>query len=199
MAHIDYYFTTISPNTYLAGLRMEEVVAKRGATVTYKPLDIMGLFGRTGGTPPGQRHESRQAYRFQEIRRQAVKVGLPIHVKPMFWPTNPAPSSYALIAAQKAGGGDLGQLVFALTRACWAEQKNIAEDDVIRAALEEAGFDGDLVNSGMLAGAEEYAHNLEDAVAAGAFGAPFYIVDGSEHFWGQDRIEDLDLFLAGHP
>ncbi|HID68589.1 MAG TPA: 2-hydroxychromene-2-carboxylate isomerase [Roseibacterium sp.] len=199
MAHIDYYFTTISPNTYLAGLRMEEVVAKRGATVTYKPLDIMGLFGRTGGTPPGQRHESRQAYRFQEIRRQAVKVGLPIHVKPMFWPTNPAPSSYALIAAQKAGGGDLGQLVFALTRACWAEQKNIAEDDVIRAALEEAGFDGDLVNSGMLAGAEEYAHNLEDAVAAGAFGAPFYIVDGAEHFWGQDRIEDLDLFLAGHP
>lgn len=199
MAHIDYYFATISPNTYLAGLRMEEVVAKRGATVTYKPLDIMGLFGRTGGIPPGQRHESRQAYRFQEIRRQAVKVGLPIHVKPMFWPTNPAPSSYALIAAQKAGGGDLGQLVFALTRACWAEQKNIAEDDVIRAALEEAGFAGDLVNSGMLAGAEEYAHNLEDAVAAGAFGAPFYIVDGAEHFWGQDRIEDLDLFLAGHP
>ncbi|MBL4627262.1 MAG: 2-hydroxychromene-2-carboxylate isomerase [Roseicyclus sp.] len=199
MAHIDYYFATISPNTYLAGLRMEEVVAKRGATLTYKPLDIMGLFGRTGGIPPGQRHESRQAYRFQEIRRQAVKVGLPIHVKPMFWPTNPAPSSYALIAAQKAGGGDLGQLVFALTRACWAEQKNIAEDDVIRAALEEAGFAGDLVNSGMLAGAEEYAHNLEDAVAAGAFGAPFYIVDGAEHFWGQDRIEDLDLFLAGHP
>jgi 2-hydroxychromene-2-carboxylate isomerase len=50
---------------------------------------------------------------------------------------------------------------------------------------------------GMLAGAEEYARNLEDAVSAGAFGAPFYIVDGTEKFWGQDRIEDLDLHLSG--
>lgn len=196
MAHIDYYFATISPNTYIAGTRMEAVAAKHGASVTYKPLDIMALFARTGGTPPGQRHESRQNYRYQEIRRQAAKAELPIHVKPMFWPTNPAPSSYALIAAQKAGGGDLGGLVFALTKACWADQRNIAEDEVIREALEGAGFDGDLVHSGMLAGAEEYAHNLEDAVLAGAFGAPFYIVDGTEHFWGQDRIEDLDLYLS---
>lgn len=197
MAHIDYYFATISPNTYIAGTRMEAVAAKHGASVTYKPLDIMGLFARTGGTPPGQRHESRQSYRLQEIRRQAAKAGLPIHVQPTFWPTNPAPSSYALIAAQKAGGGDLGALVFALTKACWADQRNIAEDDVIQETLSGAGFDPNLVNSGLLTGAEEYARNLEDAVAAGAFGAPFYIVDGSEHFWGQDRIEDLDLFLSG--
>ena len=34
-------------------------------------------------------------------------------------------------------------------------------------------------------------------LAAGVFGAPFYIIDRSEKFWGQDRIEDLDLFLSG--
>lgn len=196
MAHIDYYLATISPNVYLASTRMEAVAAKHGATVTYKPLDIMGLFSRTGGTPPGQRHESRQTYRLQEIRRQAVKAGLPVNLKPTFFPTNPAPASYALIAAQKAGGGDLGALVHAVTKACWVDQRNIAEDDVIREALESAGFDGDLVNSGMLSGAEEYARNLEDAIVVGAFGAPFYIVDGVEHFWGQDRIEDLDIYLA---
>ena len=197
MAHIDYYFATISPNTYLAGTRMEAVAAKHGASVTYKPLDIMALFARTGGTPPGERHENRQNYRFQEIRRQAAKAGLPIHVKPMFWPANPAPSSYALIAAQKAGGGDLGALVHGLTRACWAEERNIAEDDVIREALVGAGFDGDLVNSGMLSGAEEYARNLEEAVAKGVFGAPFFISDKDERFWGEDRLDDLDRHLAG--
>lgn len=197
MAHIDYYLATISPSCYLAGTRMEAVASTHGASVTYKPLDIMGLFGRTGGLPPGQRHESRQAYRMQELRRQSAKTGHPLNLKPAFFPTNPAPASYALIAAQKAGGGDLGALVFALTKACWAEDRNIAEDDVIRAALEGAGFDGDLVNSGMLSGAEEYAHNLEDAVMAGVFGAPFYVVDGDELFWGQDRIEDLDTYLSG--
>ncbi|UWQ95041.1 2-hydroxychromene-2-carboxylate isomerase [Rhodobacteraceae bacterium M385] len=196
MAHIDYYFATFSPNVYLAGTRMEAVAAKHGASVTYKPLDLMGLFAATGGVPPGKRHQSRQEYRLQEMRRQAAKAGLPINLQPMFFPTNPAPSSYALIAAQKAGGGDLGALTFALARACWAEERNIAEDDVIRAALESAGFDGNLVNSGMLSGAEVYARNLEEAITAGAFGAPFYIVDGSERFWGQDRIDDLDTYFA---
>jgi 2-hydroxychromene-2-carboxylate isomerase len=198
MAHIDYYFATISPNTYIAGTRFEEVATRHGASVTYKPLDIMGLFARTGGIPPKDRHPSRQEYRLQEIRRQAAKAGLAINLKPAFWPTNPAPSSYAIIAAQNAGGGDLGQLVFSLTRACWAEEKNIAEDEVIRDCLSAAGYDPKLADAGLLQGAETYARNLEDAVAAGAFGAPFYIVtDDDERFWGQDRIEDLDAHLSG--
>ena len=50
MPHIDYFFATISPFTYLAGGRFEAVAAKHGASVTYKPLDIMQLFARTGGT-----------------------------------------------------------------------------------------------------------------------------------------------------
>jgi 2-hydroxychromene-2-carboxylate isomerase len=29
----------------------------------------------------------------------------------------------------------------AIMRACWAEEKDIAEEDVIRACLQEAGFD----------------------------------------------------------
>ena len=197
MAHIDYYFATISPFTYLAGTRLETVAAKHGASIAYKPLDLMALFARTGGTKPAERHDSRKAYRLQEMRRQAEKLGMPINLHPAHWPTNPAPSSYALIAASKVDGGNLGALAHAITRACWADEKNIAEDDVIRAALEEAGFDPSLADSGMLAGAEEYARNLEDAVAAGAFGAPFYIVDGTEHFWGQDSISDLDRHLAG--
>jgi hypothetical protein len=62
--------------------------------------------------------------------------------------------------------------------------RDIAEDDEIRACLEEAGFDPGLAGMGMLAGAEEYTRNLEDAVNAGAFGAPFYIVDGDREVLG---------------
>ncbi|MDJ0823871.1 MAG: 2-hydroxychromene-2-carboxylate isomerase [Rhodobacter sp.] len=197
MPHIDYFFATVSPYTYLAGTRFEAVAAKHGATVAYKPLDIIGLFGRTGGTPPKDRHPSRQEYRLQELRRQAAKVGLPINLQPAFWPTNPAPSSYAIIAAQKAGGGDLGALVHGFTSACWAGERNIAEDDVIRDVLAAAGFDPALADTGMLAGAEEYAANLEEAANRGVFGAPFYITDTDERFWGQDRLDDLDLHLSG--
>ena len=196
MSHIDYYFATISPFTYLAGPEFEAVVKKHGATVTYKPLDIMGLFGRTGGVPPKDRHPNRQEYRLQDMRRRAIVTGLPFSQKPAHFPTNMAPSSYAIIAAQNAGG-NVGALVQALTRSCWTDDKDIADEAVIRACLSETGFDPELANSGMLEGAETYASNLEEAIAKGVFGAPFFISDKDERFWGQDRIDDLDRHLAG--
>ena len=197
MSHIDYYFSTISPYTYLAGKRLEEIAAAHGATIRYRPVDIIALFARTGGTPPAERHPARQAYRLQELQRQSKKTGLALTLKPAFFPTNSAPSSYAIIAAQNEGGGDLAELVHGVTRAVWREETNSAEDDVIRAALTAAGFEPSLADRGLLSGAEEYAANLEAAVEAGVFGAPFYLVDGVTHFWGQDRLDDLALHLEG--
>ncbi len=197
MAHIDYFFSTISPFAYLARNRLEEIAGKHGATITYKPVDLIALFGRTGGLAPKDRHTSRQEMRLQELRRQAIKADLTINLHPAFWPTNPAPSSYVIIAAQQAGDGDVGKLVAAITSACWAKEQDIAADDVIRACLEQAGFDPSLADSGLLTGAETYAANLEEAASRGVFGAPFYITDSDERFWGQDRLDDLDLHLSG--
>jgi 2-hydroxychromene-2-carboxylate isomerase len=196
MTQIDYYFATLSPYCYLAGQRLEEVAAKHNATINYKPFDIVAAFGRTGGTAPKDRHISRMAYRAQELPRQAKKLGMEFNLKPAHWPTNGAPAAYAFIAAQNAGGGDLGKLAYVIFRSVWADEKDIAEDVVIRACLEEAGFDPKLADSGLLIGAETYARNLEDAVEHGVFGAPFYIV-GDQLFWGQDRIEDVDAYLSG--
>ena len=197
MARIDYFFSTISPYTYLAGMRFEAVAKAHGAEVSYRPMDLAAVFGRTGGVLPKERHPARLDLRAQELRRQAQKHDLPMDLDPPFRAVNPAPSSYAFLAAAKAGGGDLGALVHALTGAVWRDTRDVAEDAVIADCLEAAGFDRALAGAGMLAGAEQYMRNTEDAVTAGVFGAPFYIVDGAEKFWGQDRIEDLDLFLAG--
>lgn len=196
MADIDYFFATLSPYSYLAGLRLEEIAAKHGATIAYKPVDIIALFGRTGGVPPKDRHPSRIEYRAQELVRQAKKTGLPFNLQPAHWPTNAAPSSYAIIAAIQDGSGDVGKLCHSFLRACWAEDKDIAQDDVIRDCLAGAGFDPALADSGLLVGAETYAANLEEAVDRGVFGAPFYITQDEQRFWGQDRLDDLDEHLA---
>lgn len=197
MPHIDYYLATISPNCYLAGTRPFEIAEKYDATIACKPLDIMALFARTGGLPIGQRHPSRQEYRLIEIAREAKRLGVPVNPKPAHFPTNGAPSAYAIIAAEKAGGGNMGALVAGITRACWAEEKDIADDGVIRGCLEAAGYDPALADSGLLEGAMTYEQNLEDAVAAGVFGAPFFITDDGARFWGQDRLPHLDRHLGG--
>lgn len=197
MAHIDYYFGTQSPWTYLAGDRLERIAESYGATISYKPLDLLQLFDRTGGVRPANRHPARMAYREQELTRWSRHLDLQLNMKPAFWPVNTAPSSYAVIAAAKAGGGDLAALVQSFVRGVWAEDLNIADDAVIRDKLAAAGFDPDLANSGLFVGAQLYERNLEEAVEAGVFGAPFYIVrESGQKFWGQDRLDFLDRHLA---
>lgn len=196
MPHIDYFFATVSPFTYLAAKRVDAIAHAHGATMTYKPLDVTALFARTGGTLPNERHISRQEYRAQDLARRATALDMPLNPKPAFWPANAAPSSYAIIAAQSAGGGDLAELAHSFNRACWAEDRNIADDEVICELLANAGFDPGLANSGLLAGAGTYEANLEEAVSRGVFGVPFCITDGDQRFWGQDRLDDLDRCLS---
>jgi len=200
VSQITYYLTATSPYVYFAGQEPAEIAARHGAKLVYRPVDPAALFARTGGTPLPQRHESRKEYRLQDLRRQAAKRGLKMNLQPRHFPTNPAPAGYAIIAAQEAAGdgqgGDIHALVQALSRACWEEERDVADDAVIRDCLSAAGFDPGLAMSGLLSGADAYARNLEAAMQDGVFGFPFFVV-GEERFWGQDRLEDLDRHLAG--
>ena len=78
MTQIDYYLSTISPYAYLAGDRLEKIAGRHGARVTYRPLDIMQLFDRTGGVRPAARHPSRMDYRSQELARWSAHLGIAV-------------------------------------------------------------------------------------------------------------------------
>lgn len=196
MAHIDYFLATLSPWVYLAGDRLEAIAARHGATITYRPVDPQALFARTGGKPLAERGAERQAYRAQELIRWADHLGMALNPRPAHFPVNPAPSAYAVIAAQEQGG-NVGALVQGFARAVWAEDRDIADDAVIRDILAANGFDPGLADSGLFIGAETYGRNLEAAVQAGVFGVPFYVVrDSDARFWGQDRLDFLDKHLG---
>ncbi len=196
MVQVDYFLALQSPYVYLAGRRPAEIAAKHGATLVYRPLDALALFPRTGGKVRADRHPSRTAYATQDRIRTAKRLELPLDPEPMLRSANPAPAAYALIAAQAAGGGDVAGFAVAIARAMWAEGKDISDDEVIGAALAAHGFDPKIADRGMLMAAETYAANLEEAVSKGVFGVPFFVV-GDQLFWGQDRLDDLDLFLSG--
>ena len=195
MAEIDYYLFPLSPFSYLAGLGLEEVAARQGATIRYKPVQLMRIFAETGTPQLKDRHVSRQSYRLQDIARVARAKGMPVNPTPRHFPTNPVPASAAIISAQ-AAGGDVGALVHAFLRAVWAEERDIAEGEVVRDILAQAGFDPALADRGLLAAVETLERNTDEAIRRLVFGAPSYVV-GEEIFWGQDRLPLLEAHLAG--
>ena len=85
MAQIDYFFTPMSPWVYLAGDRLERVAERQGAAVRYVPLDAPALFPRTGGQVLAERHESRKAYRLQELARWSKRLGMKLDLQPFFF------------------------------------------------------------------------------------------------------------------
>jgi 2-hydroxychromene-2-carboxylate isomerase len=195
MAVIDYYCFPLSPYSYLAGLRLEAIAATHRATIAYKPVQLFRIYAEVGTPQVKDRHAAKRAYRLADIARVARLTGLPVRLQPLHWPTNPVPASAAIIAAEKAGGGDLGGLVHAFLRAVWAEDRDIAEDAVVRDVLAASGFDPGVADRGMLSAVETLERNTEAALQRGVFGAPSYVV-GDEIFWSQDRLPHLDAHLA---
>lgn len=196
MATIDYFFSVLSPFTYLTGDHLERIAARHGAGIRYKPIDIIGLFGRTGGVPPKDRHPSRKAYRLQDLARISKLRDMDINLSPAHWPTNPAPASCAIIAAANRGQGDVGLLAQRILRSCWLDDLDIADAGVVADCLAAAGCPRELSESVGGSAEETLRKNTDEAVSRNVFGSPTYAV-GDEIFWGQDRLGHLESWLSG--
>ena len=197
MAHIDYYFTPVSPWAYLGSLRLIEIVKRYKASVRVMPVDIGKVFETSGGLPLAKRPPQRQAYRLMELRRWRDFLNMPLVLQPKSFPIDAGLASRLIIAAREAGQDTLF-FSHLLGRAIWVEERNIADADTLEEIVTEAGLDpaplfraadSDAVKTAMQA-------DTERAIAANVFGAPTYAIDG-ELFWGQDRLDFVERALAG--
>jgi 2-hydroxychromene-2-carboxylate isomerase len=193
---IDYFFTSISPWTYLGHDAARALAEKHGATLAVRPVNLGGMFKVSGQVALAERPAVRQRYRFIELQRFAHYRGKPMNFRPAHFPTDPTLADHTICAIVAAGGDPLDYMgaVFA---AVWADEKNIAEEATLSGLLSAAGFDA----AAILAKARTpeiaaiRAKNTEDAIAVDASGVPCFVLDG-EPFWGQDRLDILDHALA---
>jgi 2-hydroxychromene-2-carboxylate isomerase len=196
MAEIEYFFTHVSPWTYLGHRAFLDLVAAHGAKVVYRPVMLGKVFANSGAQPLAERPKARQDYRLVELQRWRDRRGLPLNLKPKHFPTNPGLADRAAIALI-AAGRDPGDFSEAVMAACWAEEKDIADPAVVREKLSAAGHDADrvLAEADEDAAKAEHEKNTADAIALNAIGAPTYVLNG-ETFWGQDRLDLLGDALS---
>jgi len=195
---IDYYHFLISPFSYMAISRFNDIVKKHDLTVNYHPMAPMKVFDETGGLPPPKRHPARQRYRMDELKRWTDYLGLPMNLTPAHFPTDQTLAAQMVLAAGGASGSpQAGPLVDAMLTAVWEQEQNIADEATLIALADGVGLSGkELVASAKDdQWATAYAATTDDAIAKGVFGSPTYKL-GDEYFWGQDRLDFLDRALS---
>ncbi|MBI5721146.1 MAG: 2-hydroxychromene-2-carboxylate isomerase [Burkholderiales bacterium] len=193
---IQYYFTPVSPWTYLGHERFRAVAKAADARVEVLPVDYGAIFPVSGGLPLAKRAPQRQAYRLVELRRFSEWLGVPLNLQPKFFPVDAGPAARLIIATQMAAGPPAAlTLAGAMMRAVWAEERDLAERETLAALLAENTLAAVLLAESETPDvAARYDANTQRAIAGGIFGAPSYVVDG-EIFWGQDRLDFLERRL----
>lgn len=193
---IDYYFTLLSPWTYLGHAAFVELARRHDCNIVYRPTPLRMVFDETGGLPLPKRHPVRQNYRILELQRWRAKRGLPLVIYPKHFPFDVSLADRMVIAIAQAGG-DPSAFVGDVLAGVWARDQDLSEPELLAQIADAAGFEG--VALVATANSETvlqlYAATINRAVEAGVFGAPSYVLDG-EVFWGQDRLELLEEALG---
>lgn len=195
---IEYFFTPVSPFTYMGHQRFVALASRHGAAIEVKPVDLGRVFPVSGGLPLKQRAPQRQAYRLVELSRWSKHLGLPLNLQPRHFPVPPELASRWILAAQSMqGAAGALTLAGAMMRAVWAEERNIADADTLTAIASEQGFEAKTLAERAAAAdiGERYDALTQEAIDRQVFGAPTYIYR-DEPFWGQDRLDFLDRALA---
>jgi 2-hydroxychromene-2-carboxylate isomerase len=192
---VDYYFAPQSPWTYLGHTRFSAMAKAAGVTVRVLPVDLGGkVFPISGGLPLPKRAPQRQAYRLVELKRFSEFLKIPLHPQPKYFPVGGDDAACLIIAVDLHDGPDAAmKIAGAVLSAVWAQERNIGDEQVLAELLVETGLDAKrLAQSDSQEVRERYEAYTQQAIAAGVFGAPSYVIDG-EMFWGQDRLD----FVAG--
>jgi len=194
---IDYYFSPMSPWSYLGHERLGNIARKHHAKINVKPVDFGKIFPASGGVPVAKRAPQRQKYRLVELARWQKHVGIPLTIQPKYFPYDATIASLLVVAAADELGEKLAMLIAsAIFKGCWVEERNMGDPEELFKIVKAQGLDAVALLA--TARSEEniarYQALTDEALKRDVFGAPTYVYN-DELFWGQDRLDFLDRAL----
>ena len=198
-APIVFYFDFSSPYSYLASEQIDGVAARYGRDVDYRPILLGPVFKVSGGQPLTQSYGPKAAYSVHDFERSARFAGVAYRQPPRF-PVGAVTASRAVLWLQQHHRAHATPFIHATFRAYFAAQRDITESAVLAGIARNCGIDADAMLAGTQAGAikDLLKQRVDAAIADGVFGAPTIVVDG-ERFWGNDRLPQIERWLAQGP
>ncbi len=193
-APLEFYFDFYSPYGYLASSRIDELAAKHGREVTWRPFLVGATFAVTGARPLVD-IPLLGDYSLHDMQRSARLHGVPFQLPEAFPKTALAPSRafYWLAETQQDIAKRLAKAVY---NATFGEGRDGSDPQLVAELGAALGTDSNELLEAIQRPEvkAKLKHETATAVSRGVFGSPTIYVDG-EPFWGNDRLEQVDRWL----
>ena len=194
---IDFYFDFSSPYSYIASEWIEAVAARHGRAVHWHAI-LLGATFQAAELKSPVAHPIKREYSIRDFARSARFAGLPMQLPAkfpiptqnaarIFWWLHDTQSPERAVAWAHAG-----------LRAYFTRTVDLSDVPALDALAAESGLDAAAARVAYTdpLWKERLKRENDAAIAAGVFGAPFFIVDG-EPFWGNDRRGQIEQWLSG--
>ncbi len=195
---IDFFFDFSSPYSYIASEWIEALAARHGRTVRWHAM-LLGVTFQAAGLKPPIAFPLKREYSLRDFARSARFEGVPLQMPERF-PLSTQNAARVFWWLQDDDPPRAAAWARAGLRAVFARGVLIDEMPALRELANACGIDADAAEA--VCGDARWKERLklanEQAIAAGVFGAPFFIVDG-EPFWGNDRRQQIERWLASGP
>ncbi|UMY17765.1 2-hydroxychromene-2-carboxylate isomerase [Methylobacterium organophilum] len=195
---LEFWYEFASTYSYLAAMRVEALAEAAGVALRWRPFLLGPIFLAQGwNNSPFNLYPAKGRNMWRDLDREAARAGLPPVTRPNPFPQNSLAATRAAIY-----GSDFDWLVpfsKAVFATSFARGGSIAEPSAVAAILDGLGLDGPAilkaatseVNKGRLKVAGE------EARSRGIYGAPSFLTEDGELFWGNDRLEQALAWAAG--
>ncbi len=197
-APIDFYFDFSSPYGYLASEQIDALGARHGRAVMWHAIVLDAQFQPQGGMKiPAAL--MRTEYVRRDVERSSAYFGIP-YKAPVPYPVHTEHAARAFQWLSDRNPDEARSFAHAVFRAYFVEGRNIAETAVLLEIAEALKLDREDVSAAFSDAATKarLKAEIDLAEARGVFGSPFFIVEG-EGFWGNDRLPQLERWLANGP
>ncbi|MGZ8211999.1 MAG: DsbA family protein [Burkholderiales bacterium] len=192
---IEFYFDFSSPYGYLASTRIDALAAKHARTVVWRPVLLGAVFKVTAQQPLAS-IPVKGEYAKRDFERSARYLGVPFRL-PSKFPVGTIAPARAFYWIDEKDSVLARRYALAIYQAYFVNDRDISSPEV---AAEVAATLG-LAKSEVAAALNDPAvkdrlrREGDEALARGVFGSPYIVVDG-EPFWGADRLDQVDRWLA---
>lgn len=198
MAKLEVFFDCSSPWTYLAIAEIGDLARRARAELIWRPILVGGVFNQVNAQVYENRarpDSPKYRYMLKDLGDWSRHRGVRINWPGVF-PVNAVKAQRACVAA--LDDGLVEEFALAICAAYWGDDIDISQDQAILDCAAAVGLDGAsiLIRSGAPAMKARLKTYTQDVIDRGGFGSPTMFVNGSDMYFGQDRLALVEAALA---